>query len=228
MQTAGWAICRDVCKALLQASLKASLEDLFRSCPEFAIRMACKGQRSQPNPVKPCEGCTVQFDHCSGMFRARMGYPAEPDATSNTAAPMEERLPLLPFFHSHGRSWPGKWEKYGHRRIVNQVAKTYTHNVIIDMSAHTHTRFFFGIIHYLILHDITMNVHTHSICLHVIMSVCTFIEIHIDVYYRICGPIHAPRVVYTVFMGVSSHWKSIWRIIPLSKWLVTRVLLAMG
>ena len=110
---------------------------------------------------------------------------------------------------------------------MNQVAKTYTHNVIIDMSAHTHTRFF-GIIHYLILHDITMNVHTHSICLHVIMSVCTFIEIHIDVYYRICGPIHAPRVVYTVFMGVSSHWKSIWRIIPLSKWLVTRVLLAMG
>lgn len=73
-----------------------------------------------------------------------------------------------------------------------------------------------------------MNVHTHGICLHVIMSVCTFIEIHIDVYYRICRPIHAPRVVYTVFMGFSSHWKSIWRIIPLSKWLVTRVLLAMG
>ena len=133
MQTAGWAICRDVCKALLQASLKASLEDLFRSCPAFAIRMACKGQRSQPNPVKPCQGCTVQFDHCSGMFRARMGYPAEPDATSNTAPQMEERLPLLPFFHSHGRSWPGKWEKYGHRRIVNQVAKTYT-------QTHTHTR----------------------------------------------------------------------------------------
>ena len=194
MPTAGWAICRDVCKALLQVSLKASLEDLFRSCPAFAIRMACKGQRSQPNPVKPCQGCTVQFDHCSGMFRARMGYPAEPDATSNTAAPMEERLRLVAVFPFARKklTWKVRKIRPSENRESSQLAKTYTHTRTECNDryegAHTHTRFFVSFIiwYYMILPWISMNVHTHtqSICLqslHVILYDCMYLYWHIHI-----------------------------------------------
>lgn len=135
---------------------------LFKLCSavaqNFAIRMACTGQRSQVNLVKLCQTISnhvkpyetfrwvFRLQFSLTILRGKDGISCH--ATSNAAVPVEERLPLLPFVSRKvGKILPSfaigeSWIKSNQ---VNQGKHTHTHNVLIDISArlrtHTHTDF---------------------------------------------------------------------------------------